>query len=93
MAECGGRDFVTQATHFVDSVLPSHGFEPLAFTRLPYISAGDAFSSYLALESVVVLVQRSKQFSPPKVSSAGRRVVKRDVRGRSFGKVVQLVGR
>ena len=55
MAECGGRDFVTQATHFVDSVLPSHGFEPLAFTRLPYISAGDAFSSYLALESVVVL--------------------------------------
>lgn len=72
MAECGGRDFVTQATHFVDSVLPSHGFEPLAFTRLPYISAGDAFSSYLALESVVVLVQRSKQFSPPEVSSSGK---------------------
>jgi hypothetical protein len=47
-----------QAESFLSSVLPENGFRPVAFTRLPYISGGDFFDDYVALDDLVVVAEK-----------------------------------
>ena len=48
-----------QAETFMSHVLPSRGFTPLAFSRVPYVSGGDFFKPYTALDDIVVIARKT----------------------------------
>ena len=47
-----------QAFELLAETLPRHGFAPRAFTRLPYLSAGDPTTPLWALDDLVCVAQR-----------------------------------
>jgi 2-polyprenyl-3-methyl-5-hydroxy-6-metoxy-1,4-benzoquinol methylase len=54
-----------QAKHFLDNVLPEHGFgEVVAFSRIPYVSGGDFFSSCTVLDDILVLAKKTRSHVP-----------------------------
>ena len=48
-----------QAETFLTNVLPSRGFTPLAFSRVPYVSGGDFFKPFTALDDIVVIARKT----------------------------------
>jgi 2-polyprenyl-3-methyl-5-hydroxy-6-metoxy-1,4-benzoquinol methylase len=51
-------DWDTQAEHFLEKVLPANNFKPLAFSRIPYVSAGDFFVSHSVLDDIIVVARK-----------------------------------
>ena len=49
------EEWGTHAQALLERVLPAHGFRPVAFSRLPYISAGDADADLAFLDDLLVL--------------------------------------
>jgi 2-polyprenyl-3-methyl-5-hydroxy-6-metoxy-1,4-benzoquinol methylase len=47
-----------QVSVLIQRVLPDNGFKPLAFTRLPYVSGGDFFKEFTALDDVVIVAEK-----------------------------------
>ena len=47
-----------QADLFPTKFLPESGFDPVLFTRLPYISGGDSFNEFIILDDVVVFARK-----------------------------------
>ena len=45
------------AERLIQRVLPSQGFEVVAFSRIPYISAGDADDDLAYLDDVMLLAR------------------------------------
>ena len=48
-----------QAEKLLAQVLPEHRFEPLAFARLPYVSAGDFFKPKTELDDIVLIARKT----------------------------------
>ena len=46
-----------QRDELLERVLPQHGFEVVAFSRLPYISTGDADEDLAFLDDVMLLAR------------------------------------
>ena len=57
--EGGGEEeeWALHAERLLERVLPQHGFEVVAFSRLPYISAGDADEDLAFLDDVMLLAR------------------------------------
>lgn len=47
-----------QAEILLKKVLPENGFEPVVFARLPYVSGGDYFTNYTALDDILVVSRK-----------------------------------
>lgn len=56
--DADGAVWDLQAEAVLSEVLPEAGFKPLAFTRLPYVSGGDFFNEYFALDDLVLLAEK-----------------------------------
>jgi len=50
--------WVSHSQQLLEEVLPAHGFIVRAVSRVPYLSAGDAFEPCLELDDLVVLAQK-----------------------------------
>ena len=48
-----------QAQTLLTQILPTRGFTPLAFSRVPYVSGGDFFKPYTALDDIVVIARKT----------------------------------
>ena len=55
------EEWGTHAQALLERVLPAHGFRPVAFSRLPYISAGDADADLAFLDDLLVLCRRENE--------------------------------
>jgi len=55
--DANGDEWGKHAQLLLERIMPTHGFEPIAFSRLPYISAGDADTPLMALEDLIVLAR------------------------------------
>eukprot|EP00747_Dinoflagellata_sp_TGD_P198766 gnl/TRDRNA2_/TRDRNA2_71854_c0_seq2.p4 gnl/TRDRNA2_/TRDRNA2_71854_c0~~gnl/TRDRNA2_/TRDRNA2_71854_c0_seq2.p4 ORF type:complete len:126 (-),score=25.32 gnl/TRDRNA2_/TRDRNA2_71854_c0_seq2:58-435(-) len=50
--------FAEHSLQLLEDVLPAAGFEPVAVSRVPYLSAGDAFNPFWELDDLIVLARR-----------------------------------
>lgn len=53
-----GAVWAAQARQLLEDVLPSLGFAPKVVSRVPYLTAGDAFEPCLELDDLVVLAKK-----------------------------------
>jgi 2-polyprenyl-3-methyl-5-hydroxy-6-metoxy-1,4-benzoquinol methylase len=50
-----------QAASLIHEVLPTAGFRVVAFSRLPYISGGDFFKEYTALDDIILVAEKEQR--------------------------------